>query len=70
MEPGLSSEALTDAAFNGDLDIMRSLVEDGADVNAVGRVWNPLHAAIENDQIATVRFLLNAGADPDFRYNN
>jgi hypothetical protein len=70
MKLGPSSEALTDAAFNGDLDTMRSLIEDGADVNAAGRVWNPLHAAIENDQIAAVHYLLSVGADPDFRYND
>lgn len=69
MELDPSSEALTDAAFNGDLDTVRSLIEAGADVNAVGRVWNPLQAAIENDQIEVVRYLLSVGANPDFRYN-
>lgn len=70
MELDPSSEALTDAAFNGDLDTISSLIEAGADVNAVGRVWNPLHAAIENDQIEVVRYLLSIGADPNFHYNN
>ena len=69
MEHNLSADALTDAAFNGDLDAVRTLVEAGADVNTEGRVWNPLHAAIENNQSPVIRYLLNAGADPDFRYN-
>lgn len=69
MNHNISADALTDAAFNGDLEAVRTLVEAGADVNTKGRVWNPLCAAIENNHSPVIQYLLNAGADPDFRHN-
>jgi hypothetical protein len=58
-----NAEPLADAAFSGDLAAVKRLIALGADINAEGRVWNPLHAAIENDQIGVVRYLIRAGAD-------
>ena len=46
-----------------------NVFEAGADINAVGRVWNPLHAAIENNQTEIVKYLLLAKADPNCPYN-
>ena len=60
------SEALAQASFEGNLDLVASLLRSGADVNAPGRNWNPLHAAIENMEAEVVRYLLESGADPEF----
>jgi hypothetical protein len=44
--------------------ITRLLIEKGADVNAKDRIsWTPLHAACESGAQATVKFLLESGAD-------
>ena len=59
-------ERFIDAAFNGDVAQVLFFLEAGADVNEMGRNWNPLHAAIENEQVETVPILLQAGADPNF----
>ena len=63
-------DALTDAAFRGDLEAVKALLVQGADINAEGRVWNPLHAAIENGQIEVIRYLIRAGADVEFDYSS
>ena len=62
------SEALAQASFDGNLDVVASLLRMGADINAPGpgRDWTPLHAAIENMQTEVVQYLLGAGADPEF----
>jgi ankyrin repeat protein len=60
------SEALAQASFDGDLNLVASLLRAGADINARGNCWTPLHAAIENMQAEVVRYLLEAGADPEF----
>ena len=46
-------------------DVVRALVEAGADVNVTQRHgWTPLHGAAEHGDHATVELLLRAGADP------
>lgn len=60
-----TSEALAQACFDGDLDLVTSLLRAGADINALGRNWNTLHAAIENMQLQVVRLLLEASADTE-----
>ena len=62
-------DQLIDAAFEGDLDAVERLIAQGTSINAEGRVWNPLHAAIENQQFEVVRFLIHAGADLEFVSN-
>ena len=61
-----TAEVLTEACFNGHLDVVTFLIQSGADINALGRNWNPLHAAIENMEVAIVRYLLEAGADTEY----
>jgi uncharacterized protein len=56
-------EALVQACFDGDTAHIHALVRAGIDINASGRNWNPLHAAIENYQLTVVRYLLAMGAD-------
>lgn len=60
------SEMLAQAAFDGDLDLVTSLLQAGVDIDAPGRNCNPLHAAIENMEVEVVRYLLESGADTEF----
>ncbi|RKM55661.1 ankyrin repeat domain-containing protein [Butyrivibrio sp. X503] len=55
--------ALTDAAFEGDLDMVKLLYDNGAifDVSTFAR--NPLIAAIYNDHFDVVKFLVEKGID-------
>lgn len=52
--------ALMLAAFNGDVDLCRLLVEQEADVNKPG--WTPLHYAATNSHLAVIRLLLDSHA--------
>jgi ankyrin repeat protein len=44
----INPELLVKAAFNGDNNLVESLIRSGADINAESSYLNPLHAAIEN----------------------
>ena len=44
------SEELAKAAFDGDVQAIRRLLDEGADIDAEGRNWNPLQAAIGMDR--------------------
>ncbi|XP_035802395.2 BCL-6 corepressor-like isoform X1 [Amphiprion ocellaris] len=57
--------ALHEACARGWLQIVRHLVENGADVNCSAQDGTrPFHDAVENDHLEVVRFLLSCGADP------
>ena len=56
-------ERLAQAAFDGNIAEVKRLIDTGADIDADGRNWNPIHAAIENDKVSCVRLLLDRGAD-------
>jgi ankyrin repeat protein len=58
--------ALGEAAGAGRLDMMRWLMDQGADVNAGA----PLRSAIYGGQVEAVAFLLGQGADPNVRVNS
>lgn len=61
-EPSTPHDALIAAARAGRLDLMRSLIESGADVNGRSRnTWTPLVHAIHKRQDAAARLLLDAG---------
>jgi len=60
-------DELVQAAFEGDLETVERLLEAGADIDADGRIWNALHAAIENEDVACVRLLIDRGADVEHR---
>ena len=54
------------AAAKGKLDLVESLVEAGADINAVDTTGQtPLHLAASNGNAGMVRMLLEDGAEPD-----
>ncbi len=55
--------ALMLAAANGDLELVKLLVDRGAKINLSG--WNPLIYAAWRSQTEVVRYLLDKGADID-----
>ncbi|XP_038243044.1 BCL-6 corepressor isoform X3 [Dermochelys coriacea] len=57
--------ALHEACARGWLNIVRHLLEYGADVNCSAQDGTrPIHDAVENDHLEIVRLLLSYGADP------
>lgn len=51
------------AALEGHLDLLRALIEGGADVNAADECgWTPLHAAARGNQVESIDALVEAGA--------
>jgi len=59
--------ALLEAASEGDVELMTSLVASGANVNGVVRGdGSPLIAAARAGRLEAVRWLLDHGADPNF----
>lgn len=63
--PSFSSTPLHCAAMNGSLQIAKTLISKGADVNRKdSRKKTPLHLAVEWKKDEIVQFLLGNGADP------
>jgi ankyrin repeat protein len=61
----LPDSAVADAAMKGDIEAVRALLKDGADVNAAqGDGMTALHWAAEAGDIELVGMLLYAGANP------
>lgn len=67
MEDLLKHERLHFASGEGDLALVRSLIDAGLDVNAKDDdlAMTPLHYAADGEHLAVVQYLLNAGADPN-----
>jgi ankyrin repeat protein len=61
MPDGRNDQPLHHAARNGDTEIVRLLIEHGADVNANGNV---LYCAGAHGHVETALLLLDAGTDP------
>ena len=55
--------ALIRAAHWGHLDVVRLLLEKGADVNAINKVQIPLMTATDQGRLEVVKLLLEKGAD-------
>jgi ankyrin repeat protein len=62
---------LIESAANGHVDVVKLLIENGADVNLKGEAWyGPLHAAAANGHIEVVKILLENGADVNIFHHN
>lgn len=63
--PTAADPALADAAMSGDMETVRSLLADGADVDALGSDGTPaLHWAVRAGDLDAAHQLIEAGADP------
>jgi len=59
-----SKEALVNASFLGDLEVVLALLNVGADINAVNQNGNtPLLLAAQGNRLNIIRVLLDRGAD-------
>ena len=56
------------AAFNGNLDILKLLYENGAIFDEESFEGNPLFAAIYNGHFEVVKFLVDKGINLDVHY--
>lgn len=62
--------ALDTAAFKGDLEEVKKLLEAGADINIVdAKGWTPLHDAVIQGHTAIVKLLIAAGANVNAQDN-
>jgi len=63
-KPTEPSKSLHDAAFGGDIDLVRLLISQGADVDAKEeRGWTPLHSAAMLGHKEVAELLIDKGAD-------
>jgi len=66
----IDEQALMLAAWKGQGEAVRWLVEHGAEVNRPGKHWSALHYATFSGHEEIVRFLLERGADVNARTTN
>lgn len=55
------------AAFEEDIEMLRLLVDVGASLEAIAENEPPLLGAVKTSKVESAKFLLEAGADPDFK---
>ncbi|MFC1603640.1 ankyrin repeat domain-containing protein [Planctomycetota bacterium] len=63
---GKSTKLLYQAAANGDIEQVKNLIAQGADVNKPGAIgWTPLLGAVNEGHVQVVKLLLENGANVD-----
>ena len=66
-----SADSIHEAAADGDINMVKTLLSTGTDVNVIGRLeYTPLHHAAENGHANLVKFLISRGADLEARNHN
>ena len=64
------SMSINDAAFEGDIEVVKQYLADGMDVNTVGDYgMTPLHSAAASNQKEIVELLISKGADVNAKDN-
>ena len=67
---GVDNKAMHEAAAEGNLELMKQLKEQGADVNVVNKyLWTPMHYAAINGHLDAMKWLKEQGAK-DLSINN
>jgi ankyrin repeat protein len=62
--PGAYPTAMAMAIRNGDHEVVRMLLDLGADLNVIeGGPWSPLDSAVHNNRLDVARLFLQRGAD-------
>ncbi len=59
-------EKICQAAFNGNAQELKLLLNDKIDLNQNGKNWTPLHSAIESQNLECLKLLIEYGADVEF----
>jgi ankyrin repeat protein len=59
-------DEICDAAFDGNINLLRNLLVNEIDLNKCGRNWTPLRSAIENENIECVKLLIEKGANVEY----
>ena len=66
--PGMAWEPIHRAAHEGRVDDVRSLLDQGVDINSLTKhSWTPLHLAAQANRIEVARLLLDRGASIEAR---
>lgn len=66
-------DTLLFAASNGYIDIMKMMLEKGANINIRSKEtdhWTPLMKAVKNEQLGAIKFLLKNGAKVNLKNDN
>ena len=55
------------AAFDGNLEELKILLENKTNLNQKGLFWTPIHSAIENENLDCLKLLIQNGADVEYK---
>ena len=67
---GSSEYDIIKACADGDIEYVKDYISNGSNLNEMCKNgWTPLNSAVEHDQKEMVLFLLNNGADVNFKPN-
>jgi ankyrin repeat protein len=58
----------TEALSNGNIKVVKKYLENGVDINEQFFAWSALHIAANKGQLEMVKFLVDRGADLNYRH--